>query len=68
MKLISTEEAAAKLKVSDRRVRQLIDEGKLAAQQVGGSYVIDEAALASVTVYGKPGRPAKKTAKKGSKK
>ena len=59
MKLISTDEAAERLGVSGRRVRQLIDEGKLAAQHVGGGYVIDEAALEGVKVYGKPGRPPK---------
>ena len=37
----------------------MIDEGKLIAQYVGGGYVIDEAALEGVKVYGKPGRPPK---------
>jgi excisionase family DNA binding protein len=59
MKLISTDEAAERLGVSGRRVRQLIDEGKLSAQYVGGGYVIDESALEGVRVYGKPGRPPK---------
>ncbi len=57
MKLISTDEAAERLGVSGRRVRQLIDEGKLSAQYVGGGYVIDEAMLEGVKVYGKAGRP-----------
>ncbi len=57
MKLISTDDAAEKLGVSGRRIRQLIDEGKLPAQYVGGGYVIDESALEGVKVYGKPGRP-----------
>lgn len=66
MKLISTDEAAERLGVSGRRVRQLIDEGKLSAQYVGGGYVIDETTLESVKVYGKAGRPPGKpsTAKK----
>lgn len=75
MKLISTDEAAERLGVSGRRVRQLIDEGKLPAQYVGGGYVIDEATLEGVRVYGKPGRPPKttkakttKVAKKGGRK
>jgi len=59
MKLISTDEAATRLGVSGRRVRQLIDEGKLVAQHVGGGYVIDESALEGVKVYGKAGRPPK---------
>jgi excisionase family DNA binding protein len=60
VKLIGTEDAAKRLGVSDRRVRQLIGEGKLSAQYVGGGYVIEESALARVTVYGKAGRPAQK--------
>ena len=67
MKLISTDEAAERLGVSGRRVRQLIDEGKLPAQYVGGGYVIDEAALESVKVYGKPGRPPKPKAETATK-
>lgn len=59
MKLISTEDAAKALGVSDRRVRQLIDEGKLPAQTIGGTYVINEADLDAVKVYGKAGRPPK---------
>ncbi len=59
MKLIGTDEAAERLGVSGRRVRQLIDEGKLSAQYVGGGYVIDESALEGVKVHGKPGRPPK---------
>jgi excisionase family DNA binding protein len=59
MKLISTDEAAEKLGISGRRIRQLIDEGKLSAQYVGGGYVIDESTLETVKVYGKPGRPPK---------
>ncbi len=62
MKLISTDEAATRLGVSGRRVRQLIDEGKLVAQHVGGGYVIDESALEGVKVYGKAGRPPKSPA------
>jgi excisionase family DNA binding protein len=68
MKLISTDDAAARLGVSGRRVRQLIDEGKLVAQYVGGGYVIDEAALESVKVYGKAGRPPKVTEKPATRK
>ncbi len=68
MKLISTDEAAEALGVSGRRVRQLIDEGKLPAQYVGGGYVIDKAVLETVTVYGKPGRPPKAKPKQGGKK
>jgi excisionase family DNA binding protein len=60
--LLSTAEAAEALGVSVRRVRQLIDEGKLTARQVGRDYVIESGALEGVRVYGKPGRPPKDAA------
>jgi excisionase family DNA binding protein len=66
--LLSTAEAAESLGVSVRRVRQLIDEGKLPARQVGRDYVIEPAALDGVRVYGKPGRPPKASTKKDVKK
>lgn len=60
-RLISSAEAADRLGISVRRVRQLIDdEKKLPALKIGGSYVIDSDDLRHVTVYGKPGRPPKK--------
>lgn len=62
MKLIGVEDAAGILGISGRRVRALIAEGKLPATFVGGGYVIEEDALKSVQVYGKPGRPPKKAA------
>lgn len=57
MKLFSTREAAAILGISERRVRALIIEGRLLAQKVGRDYVIEEKAIKTVRVYGKPGRP-----------
>ena len=57
MKLFSTREAAAILGISERRVRALIIEGRLSAQKVGRDYVIEEKAIKTVRVYGKPGRP-----------
>jgi excisionase family DNA binding protein len=74
MKLINTSEAAAKLGVSVRRVRQLIAEKKLPAHNLGRDYAIAESDLESVKVYGKAGRPPKakaetsKASKKSSKK
>ncbi|MBI1763127.1 MAG: helix-turn-helix domain-containing protein [Acidobacteria bacterium] len=59
MNLLGTQQAADKLGVSVRRILALIYEGKLAAQQIGREYVIQESALANVTIYGKPGRPKK---------
>jgi excisionase family DNA binding protein len=64
MKLLTTKDAAEKLGVSVRRVRALIAEGKLEAQQLGREYVIEEKALDKVKTYGKSGRPPKSHAKK----
>ncbi len=72
--LMTTTEAAEALGVSVRRVRQLIDEEKLPARQVGRDYVIEAGALEGVRIYGKAGRPpkdataTKASQKKGSKK
>lgn len=60
--LLTTAEAAKSLGVSVRRVRQLIDEGKIEARQVGRDYVIEARALVGVKVYRKAGRPPKKEA------
>lgn len=62
MELLNTSEAAETLGVSVRRVRQLIDEGKLTAQKVGRDYAIQREALTSVEIYGKAGRPPKASA------
>ncbi len=58
MKLISTAEAAEKLGVHITRVQALIKAGRLPAQKVGGSYVINEGDLKLVKDR-KPGRPSK---------
>jgi excisionase family DNA binding protein len=57
MKLLNTTEAAHKLGVSVRRVRQLISEGKIPAHNLGRDYAIEESTLLKVKVYGKAGRP-----------
>lgn len=59
MKLLSVKQAAERLGISDRRVRLLIEEGKLAAHKLGREHAIEEEALAGVKVYGKAGRPPK---------
>ena len=59
MKLLNTTEAAEKLGVSVRRVRQLISEGKISAHNLGRDYAIEESALVQVKTYGKAGRPSK---------
>ena len=56
MGMIGTREAAKALNVSPRRVVQLIKAKRLAARQIGGTYVIDSTDLA--TVRNRPaGRP-----------
>lgn len=60
MKLLTTNETAQKLGISERRVRQLINEGKLEAHKLGRDYAIEETVLESVKIYGKAGRPSKK--------
>jgi excisionase family DNA binding protein len=59
MKLLNTTEAAEKLGVSVRRVRQLIAEGKISAHNLGRDYAIEESAISQVKTYGKAGRPPK---------
>jgi len=58
MGLISTADAAEKLGVHITRVQVLIREGRLPAQMIGGSYVINESDLPLVANR-KPGRPPK---------
>ena len=58
MKLISAAQAAAQLGVHITRVQVLIREGRLPAQKVGGSYVINEGDLQLVKDR-RPGRPPK---------
>ena len=48
--ILDTRQAAAELKVSPRRVVQLISSGRLPAQTLGGSYVIRRSDLAAVRV------------------
>jgi excisionase family DNA binding protein len=58
MNLLNTKQAAEKLNISAIRVRQLIREGRLAAQLVGRDYVIKESDLKLVQDR-KTGRPPK---------
>jgi excisionase family DNA binding protein len=59
MALITTAQAAEMLGISPQRVFQLIQDGRLPAQKVGHSYIIDAAVLKSVKRK-KPGRPRTK--------
>lgn len=56
--LISSKEAAEKLGISIRRVQALITEGRLPAQKIGNSFVVNEKDLELVRER-KAGRPAK---------
>ncbi len=67
MKLLSTNDAAARLGISVRRVQALIEAGQLSAHKLGRDYAIEESALDSVKVYGKAGRPPKAKAEIGAK-
>jgi excisionase family DNA binding protein len=58
MALITTAGAAERLGISVRRVQELINSGRLPAQQFGRTYVIDEDDLKLVEDR-KPGRPRK---------
>lgn len=61
---VSVEEAGLLLGVQSRQVRNLIKAGLLAAQRVGGAYIIARADVAKVPSVRKPG-PKGKTAGKG---
>lgn len=67
MGLLSTEQAAALLGISKRRVQGLIIEGILPAQKVGRDYVIDEKNLKLAEARNPVGRPPKPKGK-GAKK
>lgn len=47
--MLTTTQAATALGITERRVRQLIREGKLTAQRHGRDWVIDPRALARAT-------------------
>jgi excisionase family DNA binding protein len=75
MSLISTQDVADRLGVTIARVQQLIWEGKLPAQKIGRTYIVEEADLEKVKnrKRGRPPAPekneiAKKTGQKGVKK
>ncbi len=68
VKLLSTGEAASRLGVSERRVRSMITEGKLAAHKLGRDYAIEEQLLRTVPVYGKRGRPSRESVARVSRK
>ncbi len=60
MKLITTADAASRLGIHQTRVQVLIRGGRLPAQMLGGTYLINEDDLRLVANR-KPGRPLKQT-------
>ena len=64
MRLISSAEAAERLGVHITRVQVLIREGRLPAQRIGRTYVVNEDDLKLVEDR-RPGRPKKQAAKTG---
>jgi excisionase family DNA binding protein len=63
MNLLTTQQAAERLGISQPRIYQLISEGRLPAQKIGRDYVIDEKDLKLVENR-KAGRPSTKKAGK----
>jgi excisionase family DNA binding protein len=57
-KLLTTQQAAEKLGISDARIRQLILNGRLPAQKLGRDLFIEESDLRLVSER-RPGRPRK---------
>ena len=55
--MIGTTDAAKRLGISPMRVRQLVEAGRLPAQKIGRTWVVDERDLERVRDR-KPGRPA----------
>lgn len=68
MAQITTTEAAQRLGVTDRRVRQLIEEGALKGEKIGRDYLVDEESVEAAKKRPKPGRPSKEKAKNISNK
>lgn len=66
MGLISSAEAAERLGVHITRVQVLIREGRLPAQKIGRTYVVNEDDLKLVEDR-RPGRPRKAQGEKASK-
>jgi len=64
--LLTTREAAEKLNVSMRRVRALIESGKLPSKQYGRDHLIKESDL-NLVQERKPGRPKKEDSTNNAK-
>jgi excisionase family DNA binding protein len=64
--LLTTREAAERLNVSMRRVRALIESGKLPSKQFGRDHLIKESDL-NLVQERKPGRPKKEDSQNNDK-
>ena len=62
MEILSVSEAAPKLGVSERRVRQMLERGDMEGQRVGRSWIIDSKAIDGVRRRPEVGRPWKAVA------
>ena len=60
---ISVQEAAARLNISDRRVRTLISERRIKAIQIAGVWVVT--GIPAAVLDRRPGRPPKPQARRG---
>lgn len=65
--LLTTQEAATELGVTDSRVRQLVLDGKLPARKFGRSHMIKRSDL-KLVVIGNRGRPRKDEMKNSERK
>jgi excisionase family DNA binding protein len=66
MKLLTTAQVAARLKVTPRRIIAMIEAGKIKAMRPGREYLVEESALVGVKTYGRPGRPKSKKQRKAA--
>ena len=62
MAFITTMQAAKILGVSDRRVRQYVEEKRLKAQELGGMYLVREADLKKITKRKRGPKPKRRKA------
>jgi excisionase family DNA binding protein len=61
MEFVTTEQAAARMGISDRRIRALIKARILRAKKFGRDWMIDTTSLEHVAMQARPrGRPPKK--------
>ncbi len=58
-KLLTTQETAQLLGISDGRVRRMILDGIIKAEKFGRSNMIKKSDAEKVTIHGKAGRPKK---------